>query len=184
MGLESPNNLTKVIRVRQEKELKKHEADKDRDQSQNQSCAVRQKDKKNKMFGEKCMDYMSLNEAAHKWRVIPSEIEKLCFMGLIPNVEKVEETWMIPADTQWPIKYQVESNNDNNILPSPRECPLLLMTDLYCVPGSGDDLVMGYKEQPQIALFLKAQLDFFRGEYDLVYTQIKSLMSYPVCFDV
>ncbi|SET69821.1 hypothetical protein [Thomasclavelia cocleata] len=58
------------------------------------------------------------------------------------------------------------------------------MTDLYCVPGSGDDLVMGYKEQPQIALFLKAQLDFFRGEYDLVYTQIKSLMSYPVCFDV
>ena len=44
MGLESPNNLTKVIRVRQEKELKKHEADKDRDQSQNQSCAVRQKE--------------------------------------------------------------------------------------------------------------------------------------------
>ena len=130
------------------------------------------------------MDYMSLNEAAHKWKVIPSEIEKLCFMGLIPNVEKVRETWMIPADTQWPIKYQVESNNDNNILPSPRECPLLLMTDLYCVPGSGDDLVMRYKEQPQIALFLKAQLDLFRGEYDLAYTQIKSLMSYPVCFDV
>ena len=50
MGLESPNNLTKVIRVRQEKELKKHEADKDRDQSQNQSCAVRQKDKRNKML--------------------------------------------------------------------------------------------------------------------------------------
>ena len=53
MGLESPNNLTKVIRVRQEKELKKHEADKDRNQSQNQSCAVRQKDKKNEMLATK-----------------------------------------------------------------------------------------------------------------------------------
>ena len=141
-------------------------------------------DKKNKMFGENCMDYMSLNEAAHKWKVIPGEIEKLCFMGLILNVENVGETWMILTDIQWPIKYQVESNNDNNILLSPRECPWLLMTDLYCVPGSGDDLVMGYKEQPQIAWFLKAQLDFFRGGYYLAYTQIKSLMSYPVCFDV
>jgi len=53
VGLESPNNLTKVIRVRQEKELKKHEADKDRDQSQNQSCAVRQKNKINEMLATK-----------------------------------------------------------------------------------------------------------------------------------
>ncbi|WP_286155558.1 hypothetical protein [Thomasclavelia cocleata] len=44
-------------------------------------------------------------------------------MGLILNVEKVGETWMILTDIQWPIKYQVESNNDNNILLSPRECP-------------------------------------------------------------
>ena len=35
------------------------------------------------------MDYMSLNEAAHKWKVSSSEIEKLCFMGLIPNAVKI-----------------------------------------------------------------------------------------------
>ena len=60
MGLESPNNLTKVIRVRQEKELKKHEADKDRDQSQNQSCAVRQKNKKNEMLATKVRENRKL----------------------------------------------------------------------------------------------------------------------------
>lgn len=133
------------------------------------------------------MEYMSLNEAAHKWKVFPDEIEKLCFMGLIPNVEKVGRTWMIPIDTLWPIKYQVESNKngfDDNILLSPRECPLLLMTDLYCIPGSGDNLITRYKEQPQIALFLKAQLDYFRGDYEQAYIQTKLLLSYPACFDI
>lgn len=133
------------------------------------------------------MDYMSLNEAAHKWKVSSSEIEKLCFMGLIPNAVKIGRTWMIPANTKWPVKYKVENNKDilsDKILLSPRECPLSLMTDLYNTPGSGDDLVGKYKEQPQIALFLKAQLDYFRGDYDLAYTQTRSFMSYPVCFDI
>lgn len=131
------------------------------------------------MLGEMYMDYMSLNEAVQKWKISSSEIEKLCTKGLICNAVKVGKTWMIPLNTQWPIKYK-----DDNIIYSPRECPILMMTNLYHTPGSGDELVKAYHDQPEIALLLKAQLDYFRGDYDLAYTQLKSCLSYSPCFDI
>lgn len=44
-----------------------------------------------------------------------------------------------------------------------RECPFLIMSSLYCTPGSGDALVKELENQPEIATLMEAQLAYFRG---------------------
>lgn len=76
----------------------------------------------------------------------------------------------------------IEHKGDKLILP--RECPLLMMSNLYHTPGSGNLLINEYKNQPEISLFLKAQLTYFQGDFEKAYIQVKSLLPLSTCFDI
>lgn len=92
---------------------------------------------------------------------------------MIPGALKIGETWMLPiTDRRRGCDSETMGNVDHMDAGVLRECPFLLLTNVYCLPGSGDDLVKTYKKHPEAGLLLEAELAYFRGEnektYDLV----------------
>lgn len=48
------------------------------------------------------LEYISLKEAAAKWRTKPWYIAKACDVGQVPGAAKLGDTWIIPADLERP----------------------------------------------------------------------------------
>lgn len=48
------------------------------------------------------MDYMTANQAAHKWDISQRRVQILCANGRIPGVFKLGEVWAIPVDAEKP----------------------------------------------------------------------------------
>ena len=48
------------------------------------------------------LEYISLKEAAAKWRTKPWYIAKACDAGQVPGAAKLGDTWIIPADLERP----------------------------------------------------------------------------------
>lgn len=48
------------------------------------------------------MEYMTANQAAHKWDISQRRVQILCANGRIPGVFKLGEAWAIPADSKKP----------------------------------------------------------------------------------
>lgn len=48
------------------------------------------------------MEFMTANQAAHKWGVSQRRVQILCSEGRIPGVFKLGETWAIPVNSNKP----------------------------------------------------------------------------------
>lgn len=48
------------------------------------------------------MDYMTLKEAAEKWKISPRQINYYCSDGRIPGAEKIGRVWLIPKEAEKP----------------------------------------------------------------------------------
>ncbi len=48
------------------------------------------------------LEYISLEEAAKKWRTKPWYISKACDAGQVPGAAKLGDTWIIPSDLERP----------------------------------------------------------------------------------
>lgn len=48
------------------------------------------------------MEYMTANQAAHKWNISQRRVQILCANGRIPGVFKLGEAWAIPVDAEKP----------------------------------------------------------------------------------
>lgn len=74
---------------------------------------------------------------------------------------------------------------NSEFLSIPKKCPYLLMTDLYDLPGSGDELIKRYENDlPEVALLLKTQLAYFRGDFERAYQLIRHQLSNKKCFEL
>ena len=49
------------------------------------------------------MEYMTANQAAHKWNISQRRVQILCAEGRIPGVFKLGEAWAIPSNAEKPI---------------------------------------------------------------------------------
>lgn len=119
------------------------------------------------------MEYMSAYEAGQQWNIAPEFILMQCKKGRIPGALKLGEVWTIPVkDRRCGCGSETMGNVDPMNVEILRKSPFLMMTNLYCIPGSGDDLVKTYEKHPEAGLLLEAELAYFRGEsektYDLV----------------
>lgn len=58
------------------------------------------------------MEYITANQAAHKWNISQRRVQVLCANGRIPGVFKLGETWAIPIEAEKPIdkRKKVEYN--------------------------------------------------------------------------
>lgn len=96
----------------------------------------------------------------------------------IEEAVKIGEDWMIPKDLNY-----IKTNS--SFLSVPRKCPFLIMTDIYNLPGSGDELIKKYENnQPEVALLLKAQLMYFRGDFEKAYRLAQKCLSNKTCFEL
>lgn len=48
------------------------------------------------------MDYISVTQAAEKWKLSPRRVQKLCSEDRIPGVERMGRMWLIPKDAVKP----------------------------------------------------------------------------------
>ncbi len=59
------------------------------------------------------MEYMTANQAAHKWNISQRRVQILCAEGRIPGVFKLGEIWAIPVDSNKPKDQRRNGNSDN-----------------------------------------------------------------------
>ena len=50
----------------------------------------------------KLEDFISVQEAAHKWDITVRQVQKICSEGKIPDAFRFGRSWAIPIDTQKP----------------------------------------------------------------------------------
>lgn len=51
--------------------------------------------------------YLTIKQAAEKWKLRPRRIQDICFGGEIPGVFKFGRSWARPADAERPIDRRV-----------------------------------------------------------------------------
>lgn len=56
------------------------------------------------------MDYISIAEAAKKWRITCRRVQVLCAQGRIPGLTKFGKSWAIPKDAEKPIDARKKGN--------------------------------------------------------------------------
>ena len=127
---------------------------------------------------------MSTKEAAEKWGMTTRRVQELCRQGLIPHVVRMGKTWMIPIHAEKPSDRR-KKNSHNSFYDETltlKECPLLIMSDLYHHPGSANHLINQYTNQYEISLLLRSQFAYFRGEYEQAYSLSQYFLSHKVPF--
>jgi len=60
------------------------------------------------------MEYMTANQAAHKWNISQRRVQILCSDGRIPGVFKLGETWAIPIDSVKPEDQRKRGRKEND----------------------------------------------------------------------
>lgn len=62
------------------------------------------------------MEYMTIKEAAEKWRLSVRRVQTMCNEGMIEGVVKFGHAWAIPNDAQRPIDKRVKSGKYKKII--------------------------------------------------------------------
>ena len=60
------------------------------------------------------MEFMTANQAAKLWHISQRRVQILCVEWRIPDVFKLGEAWVIPADVEKPIDKRKKMENGNN----------------------------------------------------------------------
>ena len=55
------------------------------------------------------MEYMTIKEAAEKWKLSVRRVQAICSEGMIPGIMKFGNTWAIPKDAEKPIDRRIKS---------------------------------------------------------------------------
>lgn len=122
------------------------------------------------------MDYITVKEAAQKWGVTPRRVQILCSQNRIQGAVRFGNRLMIPTDAIYPAR------DRNNLLaesnqPLPRKTPFLYMSDLYCTPGSADEVTASLAYHHEAQVLFEAEVAYSRGEIDKVYERANYLLN-------
>lgn len=143
------------------------------------------------------MDFISVREAAARWRLKPRAVQNLCSAGRIDGARKFERSWMIPADAERPPDQRQKKEKKPLLEPEPLQgpealqepeaspAPSLNFSMIYQpFPASfsfrAEDLP-GLPEQSAEARLLDALVLYLRGNISLAASQAKELLKEKVC---
>ena len=126
--------------------------------------------KKFAIANSKIMDFITVKEAAEKWKVTPRRVQFLCSQNRIKGAYRFGKSWMIPSKAVLPSS---QNKNDEPHLPMPRKSPFLDMTNLYNQAGQADECAEMLINQPEAHALFEAQISYRRGEIDKVYEQAR-----------
>lgn len=119
------------------------------------------------------MNLITVKQAAEKWGVTPRRVQGLCKEGKIKGATRWERTWMIPAHAVLPSS----AREEDPIMPMPRRCPFLDMTNIYNEAGAADECAMLLENNPEAHALFEAQIAYRRGEIDKVYDRARYFLS-------
>lgn len=120
------------------------------------------------------MDFITVKEAAEKWGVSTRRVQILCAEKRIRGAYRFGKSWMIPATAILPNARRAE---EAPMLPMPRKCPLLDMTDIYNKVGCAEECADMLVNNPEAYALFKAQIAYRRGEIDKVYDRARYFLS-------
>ena len=116
------------------------------------------------------MDFITVKEAAEKWKVTPRRVQYLCNQNRIKGAYRFGKSWMIPSGAILPSS---QNQKDEPTLPMPRKSPFLDMTNLYNKAGHADECAEMLINQPEAHALFQSQIAYRRGELDKVYDQAR-----------
>lgn len=127
------------------------------------------------------MEYRKVSEIAQKWNMSRRRVQDLCRLNLIPGAQRWGRDWMIPENAVRPPDGRSKAGKNAKeaaagYVPLLRKSPILLMTDLYSVPGTGDACVAALHEYPEAQALMQAELAYIRGQIDEVYRHAREIL--------
>ena len=112
------------------------------------------------------MDFITVKEAAEKWKVSERRVQILCNTDRIKGAYRFGKSWMIPSTAVLPNARRKEEEPQ---LPLPRKSPFLDMTNLYNKAGGADECAEMLINHPEAHALFEAQIAYRRGEIEKVY---------------
>ncbi len=124
------------------------------------------------------MDYISVKDIADKWHLTERRVQELCKNGEIYGAVHFGRAWMIPADVKKPEDRRTKTaknNSDDGLphLPMPRKNPCLIHTDIYSIPGTANDVIKSFSDEPEAQKIINAQFEYERGNIGAIYNDIQ-----------
>ena len=116
------------------------------------------------------MRYITVKEAADKWKVSPRRVQILCSQDRIKGAYRFGKSWMIPSTAVLP---NARRKEEEPTLPMPRKSPFLDMTNLYHTAGAAEECAEMLVNQPEAHALFEAQIAYRRGEIEKVYEQAR-----------
>ena len=126
------------------------------------------------------MTYLTAAQTAEKWNISLRRVQDLCRLDRIPGARRMGRDWMIPADAKRPpdgrCKLAQAPEPPEGHAPLLRRSPILLMTDLYNVPGGADKCIAVLDEYPEAQALMQAEIAYIRGQLDEVYHHAQEVL--------
>ena len=120
------------------------------------------------------MEYITVKEAAEKWKVSTRRVQILCSQDRIKGAYRFGKSWMIPMTAVLPNSRKIAEAPS---LPMPRKSPFLDMTNLYNEAGMADKCCEMLINNPEAHALFEAQIAYRRGEINKVYDRARYFLS-------
>lgn len=117
------------------------------------------------------MEYITVREAAQKWKISERLAQQYCTYGCIEGAKKLGRSWAIPADAPKPARLKKEAPKPPqeeaalqsvSTTPTPQLTPMPLMNTAFA-PGHCLEYVEGM-EDPQLRDIARAEYYYFSGQ--------------------
>ena len=101
------------------------------------------------------MQYISVRQAAEKWNVTVRRIQDMCKNHMIDGAVRWGRDWMIPADAKRPgdRRKKLSVEKEVSLAQLPRKNPAIVMSNIYHIPGTADQVADSLHERPVAAEF-------------------------------
>lgn len=126
------------------------------------------------------MEYITVTEAAKKWKVSNRMVQKYCAEGRIKGVKKFGISWGIPADSVKPR----DPRKERHISPKVYACEdeafqgLMPLMNHPFQPGRCMDFIDGMEDGPQKNIAL-AEYHYFSGQAEKAAQEAELFLTYP-----
>lgn len=132
------------------------------------------------------MQYITAAQAAEKWGLTVRRVQDLCRNHQIHGAVRWGRDWMIPNDAHRPADRRKKVNTvqvaDNVQLP--RKNPAIIFSNLYHQPGSAEQVAESLENRPEAAQLFRAQVAYFRGEFETACALVETLLQGPCDHDL
>ena len=110
---------------------------------------------------------MTTQQASDKWNTSIRSVQNLCREGRVDGAERWGHTWMIPSYAAKPMDKRIrqieQPSSPELTLKAPKQCPMMMLTDLFQEPGCAEKVIAETGERNAAAL-MEAWLAYSRGD--------------------